>query len=621
MDLFDWARHADRGSATEASAPPLPACDADQPAAREPRSTAVREPRRRAPAGVAPATLDLPPQTGSATTAAAAIAVLRTSGAMPAPKLARLKATVTRAARRMGRTLETLPLAPAELTPLLKAVRPGGRRFSDKTWSNERSSLRALAVAVGAHAPKRLPKPLGSGWQPLVEAAMPNIRRSPIIDFVRWCEERGTRPEEVTEATVEAYRAWRAERTYTPNLPRIIVQLRAFWNGAARKLPGWPQRHLATPGTRKRQGPLSPQAFPESFAADLAAYEAKLRHPSPLKGRARALAEPTIELYRRMIMIAATTWAGQRGGPDKVPDLACLVSVEAMEAILLEAHGKAGGKWTPSAEHLACALVGVARDHLAFRPDQLEPLRALQRLVVPERRGRLPEAVRGRLAQFDQEEVRTALFNLASKLCEEAEALLPQRPREAASRHRRGIMLYFLLQAVLRRRDLITLRLDQDFLRDDAGRPVALRRHTNKTGALVHAEFSPRMIRALARHLGVFRPLLPGADGPWLFAHPSGEGHASPEGQGARLAEEVRRRLGVEFNLHLTRHIVASILYEAGPGNVAVVQSVLGHTDAKTTSRMYGELNTLAAHRVWSETLDRHAAKRQTRRPPPRGKR
>ena len=76
----------------------------------------------------------------------------------------------------------------------------------------------------------------------------------------------------------------------------------------------------------------------------------------------------------------------------------------------------------------------------------------------------------------------------------------------------------------------------------------------------------------------------------------------------------MRRRLGVGFNLHLTRHIVATVLYEEDPGNAVVVQRVLGHTDVKTSERMYGEISTGAAQRIWGDSIDRTLDRRNRNR-------
>jgi integrase len=532
--------------------------------------------------------------------------------------LERWRRDVCRAAKAMGVAPERFPLSPLELVPLLEKVRPGGHRLGRKTWSNLRSTLKAIAKAVGAHARKpRFPPPLSEGWDRLVGPRLTDFQRLSLLGFVPWCDGRGVGPSDVTEAPLEDYGGWRASRTYTCRPSSVIRQIRTAWNGAVRGIPGWPQRRLGPPDARLRKNtPLPVTAFPAAFQADFAAWVAGMHTAHPFKGRKRALSEATIAYQRRQVLVAATLRADQLGGTHEVIGLERLVTPQALRAVLERRYADDGGRWAAHSEHMVAALIGVARHHLDFDEAALEPLRKLQSRVKARRPGRLTEKTSDRLAQFDDRRLREDLYKLSKTLCDEAEGMRGDRPAKAARLHRHGILLYILLRFALRRRDLFALNLDEHIVRDAKGRAVGIRIPKTKNGRTLRATFPPDFVRLFARHVEVFRPLLPGASGPWLLPDKSGEKHGSIVNQTTRLAELVQARLGIDFNVHLARHLVATLLFEKDENNVRLAQQVLLHTSSKTTSRMYGELNTTGAQQRWGAEIDELVAEWEHARAP-----
>ena len=617
MTLFEWA--ASQNSQSDMPMSSLPDKIASPGAAALPETpTPPPEPneipdakkrRMRHPPAL---NLAEPPNTFTA-----ALELLRAADQIFPSILDSWEADLRRAAKLMAVRPEEVPLAPSELVPMLQKIYPSIKRTRQKSWSNIRSSLNSIARAVGLLQEKGRREEIAVVWIPLLEPLQPYVERTPLMHFVYWCSKQGIEPTAVDNVTVETYRASRAAHRYDLDLDAIIRRIRHVWNSAAAKVPGWPQQRLSAPTVRQRNSIPRLEEFPTSFQIDLRAYLNLLEGSGdPFAGRGRPLAKPTISIHRQQSLMAAGLLAGDVGGYDRITSLACLVTPHATRTILRLKYERDGGRWAPSAPLLASVLVSIARYHLNLSPEQLEPLRALQRKIVPAKHGRLSAKVRERLAPFERDKVRKDLFKLADDLCEEAEILISTKPRQAASLHRRGILLHILLRAALRRRNLVTLRLDSDFIRDGRDQIVGLRLQGDrvKNGVVIEAHFPPNVTRALARHLKVFRPLLPASESPWLLPHPTSASHASIDGQASRLAAEVRRRLGVGFNLHLTRHIVATVLYEEDPGNAVVVQRVLGHTDVKTSERMYGEISTGAAQRIWGDSIDRTLDRRNRNR-------
>jgi hypothetical protein len=546
MNLFDWAAaHHPEGTPSNAA---MESCQVAEAAAHAALPCLGREAAIAAP--------EIPTEAGAnkcrqapPATFREALSLLRAGGRIPEENLRRWASDVRRAAKIMGMTPEQLPLEPRQLVPLLEAIRHGGR-LNPRTWANLRSQLASIAKAIGIHARKpRFPPPLGKDWAQLIEPRLDQFQRLSLLGFIRWCDGLGLGPNDVTEATLSDYGRWRSSNTYICRPYAVLRQVRTTWNGAVKHVTGWPQRRIGPPDRRVKEGtPLQPAALPQTFQDDLVAYLDGMSTVRPFEGRKRALSEVTIRNYRRHLLMAATFCAAEFGGPQNVVGLGCLASAEALRAALARRFEIDGGKWSAQAKHMAVAIIGVAQHHLKFEAESLEPLQELQRWVTVGRGGRLTAKARDRLAQFDDAQLRKSLYTLASKLSDEAEKIRTKKPAAAAIQHRHGILLYILLRCALRRRNLIRLHLQQDFVRNGQGQVVGIHiksagsgnANITKNGNPYRAVFKVDFARLFDRHVRVFRPLLPGASGPWLVPDRSGGRHGSVVNQATRLAQVVQ---------------------------------------------------------------------------------
>jgi integrase len=434
-----------------------------------------------------------------------------------------------------------------------------------------------------------------------------------LTGFGRFCQERGIGPGAVDEAALEAYRAWLSDRTYDLKVGTTINSVRRAWNTGARAVEGWPGRVLvAPPDPRVRALPLS--ALPASYGADLGAYLGGLSDPDPLAppdpldpraGRPRS---PVTVAERRRFLLRAASIVVEQGTPiERIDGLAALVTAPAMRTILLELHRRGGGAWTGQAVTMAMMLAHVARHHLRLPEAELGPLLELKRLVKEERKPGLSARNRGRLLPFDDPRLRRDLFRLPEELFAAADRLAAEGcPVRAAEAHERGLALGLLLLLPMRRRNLAALDAERHLRRDGRGHIVALRipGAEVKNGIELDAAIPQALARRIDRHLRLHRPVLQrGEASAWLFPGQGGR-HRSDARLSVMLTRAVRDALGVPFNLHLVRHLAATMLYDADPNNGPVVQRLLGHTQLKTTERVYGVLRTRGAQARWANQVD-----------------
>ena len=101
-------------------------------------------------------------------------------------------------------------------------------------------------------------------------------------------------------------------------------------------------------------------------------------------------------------------------------------------------------------------------------------------------------------------------------------------------------------------------------------------------------------IRLIDFYLKKCRPLLLKKPTDMLFLRTNGE----PKGRvmmANLVSRTIRRRLDLDINVHLFRHIGTMLYLDAHPGNFGVPQVMLGHTSDKTTQKFYAHLQTTQA--------------------------
>lgn len=601
MDLFEYAdREPDCDpdeTPDDQSAPAL--CDA--PVAPQPLP----------PAGAATAPGDLRERV---VTLADALRAAGTMPGVPPGRLADWRSAVATFCRVTDADPEQTAIAPRVMVPLLKVVRPGLHRLKAKRWGNVRACLAGLAAAVGWHATRdRLRLAVTGAWA-LLRESLPGVpQKANLCGFARFCQVEGITPDEVTEATVAAYRAWREDWTYDLHAAATIHGLRRIWNGNAGVTAGWPVQKLPAPKDPRIYA-LPLDAFPEAFRAELEGFTAMMLTPDPFDEDAkRPLAEHTCR-DRRGHLIRAASILVLRGlkAPADINGLKPLVQPDAVKAVLRHMHAKAGGKWNGNAEEMALVLLDVARRWVKVDAACLESLEKLRAAVKNEGRGIGKRSLR-RLEAFDDPIVLKRFFRLPGELFKAADRLLAEgRPDQAARLHERALALAILQLQPLRRRTLVLIDIDSHLRRDLRGRIVTLSMPGKlvKNGVEISAPIPDDLSRRLAKHIRTYLPLLRnGKGGSWLFPGDTPAGHKDPQTLAKTVTKEVERALGVAFSLHLVRHIAAMVLYDSSPDAGPVAQRLLAHRQLSTTETFYGRLKTRSAHRTWAEVLDRLRSK------------
>jgi integrase len=571
-----------------------------------------------------PATLDIDAlSAGNLLMMEAALAVAEERGLLNTDQLREIHSAVSTLSRVLELPPSSIPLAPLLLRPLLKRVVPQRFRVGRKRWSNVRSAIVTLAIAVDLHEPRWprrfvVPAPWNAQYR-----AVPVFHRGFIVRFIRFCAVQGIAPELVDDATVQRFKRHVEERSYSPHPRGVVWRCVGLWNRFAGTVPGWPTQRLTPPRKdRKVARPIT--AYSSAFQEDLRRYLSLLNGADPFAegAPARPLSTVTIDERRRAFLRAASILVDSGTDLQNIRSLADLVTPVAMRTVLLRLHEHNGRRWTGFAKQVAGYLLHLARSYVRPNQEQISELERIWR-KIPHAAPGLTQRARNRLAAFESPVRLRRLFDAPEQAVRLADRRLDSAPVRAAHLHEAAIALQVLVHTALRRRNLIELDIRKHFVRGIRGRITSLRipGEETKNGRPIDWDVPAAVATRLDRHITVFRPHLPGA-GQSSFLFPGAGGrHRNAETIARAIKALVRDYVGAQFTPHLARHIMATLLYADNPSNGAIVQRALGHVSIQTAEKMYGIARSSGALAVLDEVIKRRLQRRIPSRSPsrPRG--
>lgn len=214
--------------------------------------------------------------------------------------------------------------------------------------------------------------------------------------------------------------------------------------------------------------------------------------------------------------------------------------------------------------------------------------------------------IRARLADLATDEDREALHDLPRQAFEVADRMLSDKDlMRAAKLHETAVALALVLRHPMRHGNLASLDLARHFVRNSRGqlREVSIPAAEVKNKVNVRFELTGELASRLERHLGHFRPHIPGSDTTSaLFPGANGRPR-EPQSLGRHIRRLVERQLGKRFHVHLARHLAVDIISESTGGNLRLAQKLLGHRSIKTTEFIYGGRTTRSANQDFQGLL------------------
>ena len=488
---------------------------------------------------------------------------------------------------RGGVDLAAVLATAATVRALLDGLSPARLGVAAKRLANIRSLVTQAVERFGQRrtwVTKEIP--LSPAWASLFAQIAAKEHRWALGRLASFCSLQGIAPAQVCVETLRGlFAALEAEEMIKK--PRgLLKHIIAVWNLCHSRVPGWPDRRLASP-FKVAPAMLPLEAFPASFQADVAAWEARLRHADPLDetAPARARRPDTVQGYRFAVRRLASALVRAGVETQAITDLAVLVEPEALKTALREyLPGQRQVKTPDYAHKMAVQMLTIPRMHLGHTEAQLKPLQTIAGRIKSPDGPRMGERNRVRLEPFDDPAVVQRLLTFPE--AELGRAVKLTNPLRRAKGVERALAISLAIFTGLRVKNLRTLHL-QENLRRSGGRVfLQIPAEQMKTHRALELELPRETIALLDTFLKEYRPLLPGSEGPYLFPGPDG-GPRSYSAMRDALSRSLKRHAGITVSPHLYRHIIAKVVVEKHPELALDVSRRLGHASINTTYQSY----------------------------------
>ena len=538
-----------------------------------------------------------------------------------------------------------------------------------KSFNNARWTLRCVGRRAGMIIPDVTP-PIAPGdpFEPLQHAASP-YDRATARRFAAWCRQQDLRPEEVTDATLLAYRDFVMTHMIRRSSDAVIQLVARLWNATARRDPAWPQTKLRAP-SRNEHYTLPFTAYPVSFQDDVAALTTwmagtrRRRSPHRRPGRKRAMRPITIRTTLSRIRLAAAALVAGGRDPASITHLGCLVGEAGMEAILAwhEDRAEARRQARPDVDRvhsnaqvqgIAATLLMIAQRYCEVAPETLKALREIaadfhvassgkptqknrRRIdVLLDDRGklqrllRLPRTLMDQALELREQSAQTRLAAGQASDAKQAERLTHKvvvLTRQAAQLAREAALIGILCRIPLRIGNLHTIRIGHNLRFAGGGSDlVMLHFAADETKNRNELEFvvGARLQALLQTYIEHFLPFFAtGAadceDQRWLF--PSGGGRTGPLSSSrmrALLIRSIADHAGVTFNPHLFRGLAVTLALEHAPGATEHCRQLLGDKSSRVVQQHYMLTQPKQAARRQNAIVDAEEDRLAEAAPPP----
>lgn len=514
-----------------------------------------------------------------------------------------------RVSKALGRNPGDVPADSRWMQPRLSKIAPAAQGLTKKAWQNALSDARSALVHCGmVEARQRAAHidDLDPHWHRLwrlVLDAKDKTLPTALCRFVHFLNRLGIAPDKVGQEHATAYLEGLRDNEISKSPETAYRTALNGWNLAVKRLPEWPRQTLTVEDRRKIVR-LPLETYPPGFAADLDRFLSSLAAPDPFSedGPTTPRSATTIKQYRALLERFAGYSVAAGIDPDSISNLAALTMPETVKTGLRHMLAQNGGKSSIGISETAALLASVGRRHAKhLAPEQAELDHIASRVALPRNKG-LTKKNRERLSVLRNPAIQRKLLNLPSTLIRRSQTC--NQLYKAALMREDAVALAILFFCPIRRRNLVTLHLDQHLHRPGDGR-VFLRFEDRevKNGQCIEFELPGEVANMIDRHVAKRSPTLCPPGTPWLFPRRDGSGPMDLSTMGSRLAKRLRTEIGIDMNMHLFRHFGAMLYLEAHPGQYEVVRRLLGHKELSQTLNAYVGFESGTATRLFAETV------------------
>ena len=510
------------------------------------------------------------------------------------------------------RLCELLALDPATTVARSRRIREKLREFhwlqagiSRKTFQNIRSGVE---YALDRYAHPERPTygtGLSDDWDEL-RCQVTGELRYRLSRLMSYCSGLGMPPHAVDDPVMAEFGDWLIDGTLVERPDALYRATIRSWNKAAATVEAWPATRLMLPATVDRYC-LAWEDIPEPLRGDIEAWLDRLAHADPLddRGPPRPV-RPATAKHRRFQTRQLVSALARRGhGIAGLCALADLVEIETAREALRFFLDRNGGKTSSQIYGLASVICAIAEHWVEVNGEHLDRLKRIKGNLAYTVQGLTPRN-RRRLLQFADHRNLVALLGLPHRIFDRirkksAITLADARDMQVA------VATETLLMAPVRRRNLVALNLDENFIVRGRGRHrsiwIDFPAEAVKNRIDLTYPIPQESVALLDFYISRCLPLVQRPDERWLFPGDLPGRHKSLDQFSRLFSATIRRLTGLEINMHLMRHLGAKLYLDENPGAYEIVRRVLGHKRMSTTVNNYTGLETEAAIRHFDAVI------------------
>jgi integrase len=539
-----------------------------------------------------------------------AIAVIEKSSELTASRRIHWSCSLRKIAEALGRPPENIAARWGAVALRVNKLHHAQAGTAWKTLANHKSN--AKAALFWFQKDEGLPSrgtPLGPEWKKLRRRLKDRSQLAKLSGLIRYCSLKGIMPDEVEEAVIDNYMAFRKETTALAVDNKARRAIARAWN-ASRSIEGWPRQELIEPPLKAKAGPRW-EDFPEGLRADVDAHLKFLATARRARNgkRLRPCKASTLRT-RRTDLISFAKKAVRLGTPmDELTSLGSLLSPNLVEHILNDEWEKNGYEPKTSTIDLAKKLLAVARSANCLDQVALAKLDDMRANLEEYRSGGMTEKNLKLIRQVLNSDVWSGIVNIPLELMQKARSLRDQAPAKAAITAQMVIAIALLTVAPIRAANLTSIRLDENLIRP--GGPgtnfvLTFPYYDVKNRVDLTFELDEYVTELIDEYVQKFRPaLMRGSNEDWLFPG-SKRGAKNSHLFGIQITDRIERITGVRMTIHQFRHAAAAIYLKHHPGDYETVRRFLGHRNIRTTVNFYCGLETIQATRLLGDIVRRH---------------
>ena len=479
-------------------------------------------------------------------------------------------------ARFFHKEIDQVPANTEWLRQRLRQFHPRQAGVSDKHFANVKSAVIAAIKLVGVKNKRVNAFPdMSEAFQELYDAVPDRLLGYKLSRFFRFCSKQGLKPSEITDDTVNEFKATLISETLHKDPSKVAREAVLTWNKMKAVVPGWPDITLSRISARL-PWTIPLEQFPKTLQSDVDAWCERLGMSDLFDEDAPVRAcRPATIAHRRFqirMMASALVLSGI-----EVRSLSDLVVPDNFRQGIQFMLDRKEGKVTEALFGLASGIKAIARHYVKVGEDELNQLRRIcSRLDQTADRYRKKN--KERLDQFDDTRNLMLLLMLPEHLKAKSQKPGP-KPRSASLLMQTAIALEILLYCPMRIGNLTRLDMERHF------RWITERRQPRliinipadevKNNTPLRYELCGQSVTLMRDYLDRARPLLLGAPSTAVFPRQNGRSR-NPNDLSQQISRHSFDSSGLIINAHMFRSLASKIHNLVNAGDAATISHVLG---------------------------------------------